>query len=118
HGERLGAVTALRGLRRGRSLGLMADQKPNAEEGTPAWFLGVPTLCHRGPAFFAQRAGAAVVPAFCLRTAAGRYRLFVGRALGTDALPEAALHQLGMDQLSAIIARFPGQYFWHHHRFK
>ena len=32
-------------------------------------------------------------------------------------LGEAAV-QHGMDQLSAIIAAFPGQYFWHHRRFK
>jgi Kdo2-lipid IVA lauroyltransferase/acyltransferase len=116
--DRAQAVIALRGLRDGRSLGMMADQKPNAAEGVPGWFLGQPTLCHRGAAFFAKRAGAPLVPSFCVRVAAGRYRLFVGRGIAADAIDEPALVQHGMDLMSAIVAAFPGQYFWHHNRFK
>jgi KDO2-lipid IV(A) lauroyltransferase len=117
HGERTAAVTALRALRAGRTLGLLADQMPGAQEGVPAWFLGVPTSCHGGPAVFSRRGGVPVVPGFCLRVAAGRYAMFYGRPLPACA-DDGALIQAGMDRLSAIIAAFPGQYFWHHRRFK
>jgi len=117
HAERTAAVTALRALRAGRCLGLLADQMPGAQEGVPAWFLGVPTSCQGGPAVFSRRADVPVMPAFCLRLAAGRYGVFYGRPLPRYA-DDAALIQAGMDRLSAIIAAFPGQYFWHHRRFK
>lgn len=117
HGDRTAAVTALRAVRAGRTLGLLADQMPGAQEGVPAWFLGVATSCHGGPAVFARRGGVPVVPGFCLRRAAGRYAMFYGRPLPSYA-DDSALIQAGMDRLSAIIAAFPGQYFWHHRRFK
>src|SRR5262249_1482577 len=115
HGDRTSAVTVMRALRDGCSLGLMADQKPADEESEPAFFLGRPTNCHRGPAFFAARAGAALVPGFCVRTRAGVSALFVGRPLEPRA--GARLTQGVMDWYSAMIAAFPGQYFWHHKRF-
>ena len=117
HGQRTGAITVLRALRGGRAVGLLADQKPSADEGRPAWFLGQATPCHAGPAFFASRARVPIVPGICIRTGAGRYAVFYGRPIfaGGD---EAALLQAGMDRLSAVVAAFPGQYFWHHRRFK
>jgi len=117
HGERTGAITALRALRADRAVGLLADQKPSADEGKPAWFLGQATPCHAGPAFFAIRARVPMVPGICIRTGAGRYAVFYGRPIfaGGD---EGALLQAGMDRMSAVIAAFPGQYFWHHRRFK
>jgi KDO2-lipid IV(A) lauroyltransferase len=115
HGDRTAAVTAMRSLRDGDALGLMADQKPADEESEPAFYLGLPTNCHRGPSFFAQRAGAVVVPGFCLRVRAGESVLFVGRPLA----PRAGLDltQTVMDWYSAMVSAFPGQYFWHHKRF-
>ena len=117
HGERTGAITVLRALRADRAVGLLADQKPSADEGKPAWFLGQATPCHAGPAFFAIRARVPMVPGICIRTGAGRYAVFYGRPIfaGGD---EGALLQAGMDRMSAVIAAFPGQYFWHHRRFK
>lgn len=111
------ALTALRALRAGRTLGLTADQSPGGKDGIPAWFLGVPTLCHGGPAVFARMANVPVVPSFCLRLAAGQYGLFLGRALPANN-DDQIMTQAGMDCTSAIIAAFPGQYFWHHRRFK
>ncbi len=116
-GDRTGAVTVLRGLRAGAAIGLLADQKPSGNEGEPAYFLGVPTRCHSGPVFFARRAGVPLVPMFSLRRRAGEYVVFCGRPFA-PAADEAVAVQAAMDRLSAIIAAFPGQYFWHHRRFK
>jgi KDO2-lipid IV(A) lauroyltransferase len=118
HGARTAAARIMRALRTGCMLGLMADQAPGSREGQPGYFLGIPTFCFPGPAFFAQRAGVPVVASCCLRRRAGRFAVFLGRPLLPAEIPERVLHQVGMDLLSALIARFPSQYFWQHRRFK
>jgi KDO2-lipid IV(A) lauroyltransferase len=115
HGERTTAVTAMRALRGGASLALMADQKPADEESAPARFLGLPTNSHRGPAFFAERGQVPLVPCLCVRVRAGASALFIGRPLVPR--PGMDLTQAVMDWYSAMVAAFPGQYFWHHKRF-
>jgi KDO2-lipid IV(A) lauroyltransferase len=118
HGERATAVQALRALRLGVPLGLMADQGPGSREGEVAYFLGVPTYCHSGPGFFAKRAPAPIVPCMCLRLRAGRFAMFIGRPLFAGDYTQNQLVQAAMDLLGVMIARFPGQYFWQHRRFK
>ncbi len=115
HGDRTGAVTVLRSLREGASVALMGDQRPGDHEAAPAWFLGQRANCHLGPGFFAGRAGVSLVPSFCVRVRAGESALFVGRPLAPR--PGLDLTQAVMDWYSAMIAAFPGQYFWHHRRF-
>lgn len=110
-------LAVLRALRGGSTLALVADQMPTGDEGCPGHFLGVPTQLHLGPAVLSRLTRSQLVPAICLRVAPGRFRLFLGRAIppGTD---DAATAQRCMDVLSASIAAFPSQYFWHHRRFK
>lgn len=115
HGDRTAALAALRALRAGASLGLMADQKPADEEAVPARFLGHHVACHRGPGVLARAARVQVVPGLCVRRRAGVNVLIVGRPL--QPRDEAATIQAVMDRYSAMIAAVPGQYFWHHRRF-
>jgi KDO2-lipid IV(A) lauroyltransferase len=117
HGDRRAALKAIKLLRQGGFLALIADQGPPPERGTPNWFLGQATICHLGPAFFAQRAGVPVVVTACIRLRAGRYRIIHGRPFRVSDDQAEATAQI-LDQLSGLIARFPGQYFWHHRRFK
>lgn len=117
-GDRTGAVTVLKILRDGGgAVGLLTDQRPRSEEAAPAMFLGQPAFCHPGPAFFAQRARAWVVPAFALRVRAGETRAYMLRPFDVTGLSAEAATQRIMDALSAVITAFPGQYFWHHRRF-
>lgn len=118
HGDRTAAVKALRAVKSGAPLGLLADQGPGDREGVRAVFMGVTTYCHGGPGFFAKRAGVPILPGFCLRTRAGEFAFVVGRPLPSSAGDEAALVQASMDLIAAMIARFPRQYFWQHRRFK
>lgn len=113
-GDRSGAVQALRCLRGGGILGMLADQKPH--DGSPARFLGVPTRCHDGPAFFARKAGVPIVPGVSVRIRAGVCAVLMGRPRAVPA-DQAAGVQVTMDLMSAMIAAFPGQYFWQHRRF-
>jgi KDO2-lipid IV(A) lauroyltransferase len=115
-GDRTAAVKALRLLRDGGALGLLADQRPSRGEGAEADFLGHRTLVQAGPAFFARRSGAALVPGFAIRRRAGRCVVWVGRPLtGAD---ENDLRQKACDAMAACIAAFPGQYFWQHRRLR
>ncbi len=113
-GDRTSAVQALKALRRGAALGILADQRPGT--GTAARFLGRPAWCFDGPAFFARKAGVAIVPGFALRRRAGRSVLFVGRPFRASG-DHAADVQRCMDELSRMILAHPGQYFWQHRRF-
>ena len=116
-GDRTGAVKVMKALRSGGVVGLLADQRPRPSEGVAASFLGQPAWCHPGPAFFADRATVPVVPAFALRISANVTKVYVLRPFQVSGLSSAAGTQRVMDVLSALIAAFPGQYFWHHRRF-
>ena len=116
-GDRTGAVTVIRALRSGGVVGLLGDQRPRKEEADAGVFLGQPAGCHPGAAFFAQRAGVVVVPGFAVRVRSGLTRVYILRPFRLDGLSPAAATQRVMDVLSACIAAFPGQYFWHHRRF-
>lgn len=118
HGDRTAAVKALRAVKSGAPLGLLADQGPGDREGVRAVFMGVTTYCHGGPGFFAKRAGVPIIPGFCLRTHAGEFAFMIGRPLLSTAGDEPALVQASMDLIAAMVARFPRQYFWQHRRFK
>jgi len=116
-GERKTALVAMRALRDGMPVGLMADQRPWAGHGAPGYFLGIATECLPGSGFFAERCNVPVVPGCCIRTRAGEMKLFVGRPIQPCG-DEHTTMQAGLDALSALIATFPGQYFWQHNRFR
>jgi KDO2-lipid IV(A) lauroyltransferase len=114
----------LRSLRQGRVLVFAADQ--NARRGgvfVP--FFGRLASTHRGAALMAIRTGAPMILALPMRQPNGKYLL---RAEVVEAYPE----QLNEDMEKAIeilTARFtarleaaireePGQYLWHHRRWK
>lgn len=113
-GEKTGAVKAIRELRRGGILGILADQKPS--EGVPAYFLGIATRCHEGPAFFARKVGVPIIPGLSVRVRAGVSHMFIGRPFVVTG-DNATDVQRTMDLMSAMIAAFPGQFFWQHRRF-
>ena len=77
----VGGVTAMRAVKDGVPLGLLADQGPRPGKGVAMYFLGQPTFGHQGPAFFARRCDSAVIPGVVVRTGAGRFRSYTGRPL-------------------------------------
>lgn len=117
-GNRTSALSVLRVLRDRGALGLTADQRPFRGEGVAAEFLGKPAWCHASPAFYAQRLKLPVIPAFALRSRTGDNVVFIGRPVDLTGLDEAAATGRVMDLMSAAVAAFPGQYFWHHERFR
>lgn len=112
---------ALRSLRRGRAVALVADQDARAQ-GIFVPFFGRPASTHRGPAVLALRTGAPVFMGTAVRGPDGRYRVTIREVPvpgGDD--PEERADRLTAElaaALEAAIREEPGQYLWQHRRWK
>lgn len=73
-------LAAARALKQGKILGFLADQDAGPG-GAFIDFLGRPASTPMGPAVFARKFNAPVIPAFILRREDGRHRVIVGEAL-------------------------------------
>lgn len=112
---------ALRSLRRGRVVALVADQDAR-RSGVFVPFFGRPASTHRGPAVLALRSGAPVFMGTAVRRADGSYRTTIREI----PVPEGAELDERADRLTAELASAleaavreePGQYLWHHRRWK
>ncbi len=104
-------------LHAGGVIGLIAD-RDYAGQGLFTPFFGESTMMPRAHASLALKTGATVVPAFCLRTARGRFRLIVRPPVAATDLegldPEERVSTL-VDrcarELEWIIRRHPEQWF-------
>ncbi len=145
--QRGGATkAALRSLRAGRVVALVADQDAR-RTGVFVPFFGRPASTHRGPAVLALRSGAPVFMGTAVRRADGGYRVTIRPVTVPAASPEggeAGTGEVGAeaaggrpggsagdayeraDRLTAELAAAlesavreePGQYLWHHRRWK
>jgi KDO2-lipid IV(A) lauroyltransferase len=112
---------ALRGLRKGHAVALVADQDAR-RRGVFVDFFGIPASTHRGPAVLALRSGAPVFMGTAVRRPGGGYRVRLARVPippGDD--PEARADRLTAEltrSLEAAIRGEPGQYLWQHRRWK
>jgi len=112
---------ALRSLRQGRAVALVADQDARSR-GVFVPFFGRPASTHRGPAVLASRTGAPVFMGTAVRRADGGYRVTirpVPMPVADD--PEEQADRLTADLAAALesaVREEPGQYLWHHRRWK
>lgn len=112
---------ALRSLRAGRVVALVADQDARAS-GAFVPFFGRPASTHRGPAVLALRTGAPVFMGTAARRPDGGYRVLIREV----PVPAADDPEERADRLTAALAAAleeavreePGQYLWHHRRWK
>ncbi len=111
-----------RALGEGKMIAFLCDQDGIGLASTFVPFFGRPARTPRGPGVFALRLGTPVVFAACVRQPDGRYRIAFESVPTTqtghrDADVDAIV--LGFtQQLEADVRRHPGQYFWHHRRWK
>ena len=111
---------ALRSLREGRVVGLVADQDAR-RRGVFVPFFGRPASTFRGPAVLALRSGAAVFAASAVRRPDGRYRIRLRRLpapSGEGAEQEWKLTAALAAALESAVREEPEQYLWHHRRWK
>lgn len=111
-----------RALGEGKMIAFLCDQDGIGLASTFVPFFGRPARTPRGPGVFALRLGTPVVFAACVRQPDGRYRIAFEpvpiidtghREADVDAIVLAFTQQLEAD-----VRRHPGQYFWHHRRWK
>jgi KDO2-lipid IV(A) lauroyltransferase len=104
----------LRALARGEGLGVLADQHGEAQEAVVR-LLGRPVAAPAGPAFFAARTGAVVLPMRCVREADGRHRVLIEPPLAPGDDVEAAMQALYATYERWIRER-PDHWLWVHDR--
>lgn len=129
--ERLGmAVAAMdkapaavyRALRRNECVGLLADQDAGAG-GVFVDFLGIRASTYQGPALFALRTGAPIVPCFIIRSGPERHRVCFETPIeaiptGDEPADIARITQAYTDVLARYIMDYPDHWFWVHRRWK
>lgn len=114
---------ALRSLRQGRVLGLIADQDAR-EHGVFVPFFGREAATFRGPALFALKAGAPIFLGVSLREGGvpARYRVTVEHiAFAPSGDREDDVRALTLAHTAALeraVRDAPEQYFWQHRRWK
>lgn len=104
-------VGIISALRRGEFVAMLVD-RPYANSGVPVRLFGRETLFSSAPALLCQHTDAAVLPAFVLQTASGRYvsRIEPPVEMARDAAAENA--QRIASAFEAIIRAHPAQ--WYH----
>lgn len=113
----------LRALRDGRVVAMLADQNAHRSDLFLPFF-GREAATARGPALFAIRTGAPVFVGSAIREPgrAQRYRIemrpMAFRRTGNDEADTRALLSEYARVLEEAIRSAPGQYFWHHRRWR
>ena len=111
-----------RSLRENRAIGFLADQGVKGLASTFVPFFGRPAKTPRGPAVFALRFGSPVVFGAAIRQPNGRYR-FVAEPVTVEQTGDRerdvdAIVARYTKILEETVRRTPGQYFWHHRRWR
>lgn len=112
----------LRALRRNECVGLLTDQDAGPG-GVFVDFLGLPASTHQGPALFALRTGAPIVPCFILRSGPERHRVRFEAPVethpsGDESDDIARITQAYTDVLARYVLDHPDHWFWVHRRWK
>ena len=118
------AMTAIRMLREGEILGVLADVNAHPKEGVFVPFFGVDACTSAGPAMLALRTDALIVPFFCVYdTTEAKYKIIRGDILepvktgdrDKDILETTRLYTA---EIERIIRQYPEQWLWIHKRWK
>ena len=110
----------MQGLKDGKSLGLLVDQKVSPKKGG-VWIriFGKPMPVSAAPAFFAAKAKAPVIVAWSRPLKDGRYRCeFLAEHAPEEARDIRGLTQKIADELAAVIRRHPSCWILNYNYFK
>jgi KDO2-lipid IV(A) lauroyltransferase len=104
-------------LRENQVVGLLPDQ--NSDESFLPFF-GKPCGTVLGPAVLHIRTKSVMLPAFCVRTGVGKYRVILKEPIdyenvATEPQPLMAAYNLALE---SVVREYPEQYLWMHDRWK
>ncbi len=109
----------LQTLRKNEIVALLSDQDAH-EEGVFVDFLGKPASTPKGPAAFALKTGAAMLPAFIVREGkTGKHTVYFESAIFPD--EKSTIYSLTKsytNKLESYIKQYPDHWFWPHRRWK
>ncbi len=118
------AMLAIKILREGGILGILADVNAHPKEGVFVPFFGVPACTTTGAAMLAIRSNAMIYPTFCVWDRARKKYKFVHGPLlepiqtgdrKRDIVETTALYTA---EIEKIIRQYPDQWMWIHQRWK
>jgi KDO2-lipid IV(A) lauroyltransferase len=118
------AMTAVKILREGNLLGVLADVNAHPKEGVFVPFFGVPACTISGPALIAIRADALILPSFCIWDKERKKYQFIRGAIiapaqtgdrKADIIQTTAAYTA---EIEKVIRRYPDQWNWIHKRWK
>ncbi len=118
------ARTAIKLLREGHIVGVLADVNAHPKEGVFVPFFDVSACTTAGPATLAIRTRAMLFPIFCVYDhEAGKYKIVHGRAIEpantgdreADIISTTAAYTA---EIEKIIRQYPDQWLWIHKRWK
>jgi KDO2-lipid IV(A) lauroyltransferase len=112
---------AMRALKNGERVWILADQRVHPHEGIELPFLGRPAMTSTLAARLALRHGTPAVPVFCYPEPHGRYRFEVRppiRPEGSGAEAVAALTSRYVAATEEEIRRHPEMWLWMHNRWR
>lgn len=118
------ARTALRLLREGAIVGVLADVNAHPKEGVFVPFFDVSACTTAGPATLAIRTNALLFPIFCVYDReAGKYKIVHGQAVepantGDREADIVATTAAYTAEIEKIIRQYPDQWLWIHKRWK
>lgn len=120
--RRTGALAALRTLRKGGCLGIVADQNTR-KDNVFVEFFGRPAATTPAPAFFALKTGAPILPCYLRRTGPRQFVLEVESPVplsdtGDFERDVLLTTQRCAAELERMVRRYPDQWFWIHRRWK
>jgi len=105
----LGSLAIFRALRRGEVVALHLDGDQYVG-GIETAFFGRPARMPRGPAALALRTGAALVPAFAVRTSRDSIHILIEDAIPTEGEDEASLTLRLAEVVESFVRRHPDQW--------
>lgn len=118
------AMLAIRMLREGEILGVLADINAHPKEGVFVPFFGVDACTSAGPAMLAIRTNSVIVPFFCVYDSEiKKYRIVRGSFLepsqtGNREHDILETTKAFTSEIEGIIREFPDQWLWIHKRWK
>lgn len=117
------AKALLKALKSDRMVGLVIDQSVNSRDGVKVDFLGKPATQSDSASRLSLKMDAVIIPVFTQRTSFGKYKCIIKEVIEVPKdleLKEQIVEytQRQADIISEQIFEKPGDWFWHHKRFK